>query len=258
MVHLRLYVSLMSSTGLFKLQVLRMFGMSLEGAPVVWFHGLENKVKDDWRALAEAFLNQYVTDLEIDLSLRDLESTKQKPEESFKEYVDRWRSQLLRMRSRPSEKDQIKMIIKGTKPSIYNKLRRMTSMISDFRQLTETVMDIEEEEAENKKSRGQWQDRKSNGGSSRNEDAEVNMVQKRLFSNLREPMSQIFEKLKRQGLLRPLKPKPVPDPLPSKINPSLHCAFHQFPGHETDRCARLRHEIQNLIDAGKIPDPDRV
>ena len=90
------------------------------------------KVKDDWRALAEAFLNQYVTDMEMDMSLRDLENTKQEQEESFKEYVDRWRSHLLRMQTRPLEKDQIKMIVKGTKPPIYSKLRRMTSMISNF------------------------------------------------------------------------------------------------------------------------------
>ena len=66
-----------------------MFGMSLEGAPVVWYHSLEKKVREDWRDLADAFLKQYVTDLEIDLSLSDLENTKQMPEESFKEYVDR-------------------------------------------------------------------------------------------------------------------------------------------------------------------------
>lgn len=96
-VHLRQYLSLMSSAGLSKCQVLRMFGMSLEGAPVVWYHGLEKKTKDDWKALAEAFLNQYVTDLEINLSLWDLENTKQKPDESFKDYVDRWRGQLLKM-----------------------------------------------------------------------------------------------------------------------------------------------------------------
>ena len=95
----------MSSVGLSKRQVQKMFGMSLEGAPVVWYHSLEKKIKEDWRELADAFLKQYVTDLEIDLSLRDLENTKQKPDESFKEYVDRWRSQLLKMQTRPSEKD---------------------------------------------------------------------------------------------------------------------------------------------------------
>ena len=82
--------------------------------------------------------------MEINLPLRDLDNTRQKQEESFKEYVDHWRGQLLKMQTRPAEKDQIKMIIKDTRPSIYNKSRRMTSMITDFRQLREIVMDIEE------------------------------------------------------------------------------------------------------------------
>ena len=55
------------------------------------------------------------------------------------------------MQTRPSEEDQVKMIIKGTKPSTYNQLRRMTSMITNFQQLRETVMDIEEMEDENHK-----------------------------------------------------------------------------------------------------------
>ena len=79
--------------------------MSLKGAPVTWYHNLEKKVKDDWRALAEAFLNQYVTNIEMDMSLHDLENTKHEQKENFKEYIDRWRSQLLRMHTRPSEKD---------------------------------------------------------------------------------------------------------------------------------------------------------
>ena len=109
-------------------------------------------------------MNLYITDMEIDLSLRDLENTKQEQEKSFKEYVDCWRSQLLRMQTRPSEKDQIKMIVKGTKPSIYSKLRRMTSVISNFQQLRETVMDIEEMKDENHKFRDQ--NRNTTGGPS--------------------------------------------------------------------------------------------
>ena len=44
-VHLRHYISVMSSVGLSQCQVKKMFGMSLEGAPVVWYHSLEKKVK---------------------------------------------------------------------------------------------------------------------------------------------------------------------------------------------------------------------
>ena len=68
------------------------------------------------------------------------------------------------MQTRPSEKDQIKMIVKGTKPSIYNKLRRMTYMISNFQQLREIVMDIEEMEDENDKFHSQ--NRNTDGGPS--------------------------------------------------------------------------------------------
>ena len=68
------------------------------------------------------------------------------------------------MHTRPSEKDQIKMIVKGTKPSIYSKLRRMTSMISNFQQLRETVVDIEEIEDENHKFHSQ--NRNTAGGPS--------------------------------------------------------------------------------------------
>ena len=65
--------------------------------------------------------------------------------------MDRWRGKFLIMQTRPSEKDQIKMIVKGTKPPIYSKLRRMTSMISNFQQLREAIMEIVEMEDENHK-----------------------------------------------------------------------------------------------------------
>ena len=32
----------------------------------------------------------------------------------------------------------------------------------------------------------------------------------------------------------------------------LHCAYHQGPRHETDRCTALRHAIQDLIDRGLV------
>ena len=75
-VHLRQYVSIMNAAGLSKRQVLKMFGMSIKEAPVIWYHSLEKMVNDDWRALAEAFLNQYVVDMEMDMSLCDLENMK--------------------------------------------------------------------------------------------------------------------------------------------------------------------------------------
>ena len=49
----------------------------------------------------------------IDVTLRDLEPTKQGVGETFSEYMTRWKTKAPRMVNRPNEKDQINMIIKN-------------------------------------------------------------------------------------------------------------------------------------------------
>ena len=39
---------------------------------------------------------------------------------------------------------------------------------------------------------------------------------------------------------------------PPQFRLDLHCAYHQGPGHDTDRCSTLRHAIQDLIDQGLV------
>ena len=62
------------------------------------------------------------------------------------------------------------------------------------------------------------------------------------------PMSQVFDKLKAKGLLKPLDPRPIPNPLPSRFDVNKICAYHQVPSHETDNFFTLCHAIQDLID----------
>ena len=49
----------------------------------------------------------------IDVTLRDLETTKQGVRETFSEYMTRWKTKVSRMVNSPNEKDQINMIIKN-------------------------------------------------------------------------------------------------------------------------------------------------
>ena len=58
-----------------------------------------------------------------------------------------------------------------------------------------------------------------------------------------------------KGLLQPLPNPNPPNPNTPDYNPNKHCKFHQNLKHSTDNCIRLKHEIQNLIDAGRIIDP---
>ena len=70
-------------------------------------------------------------------------------------------------------------------------------------------------------------------------------------------MSQVFDKLKTKGLLKPLDPRPIPNPLPSKFDVNKRCAYHQILGHDTDRCFTLHHAIQDLIKNKVITSPTR-
>ena len=76
------------------------------------------------------------------------------------------------------------------------------------------------------------------------------------FSNFNQPLSKVLEHLMQKGLLQPLPNPNLPNPNTSDYNPNKHCKFHQNLKHSTDSCMRLKHEIQNLIDSGKIIDPE--
>ena len=52
-----------------------------------------------------------------------------------------------------------------------------------------------------------------------------------------------------------LQPLPQRQPLPN-ANLKLYYKFHQAIGHDTDNYARLKYEIQDLIDSGKITVPE--
>ena len=67
----------------------------------------------------------------------------------------------------------------------------------------------------------------------------------------------MFEKLKAKGLLKPLDPRPIPNPLPTWFDVTKRCAYHQSPGHDTDKFFGLHHAIQDLIDNKVIASPTR-
>ena len=59
---------------------------------------------------------------------------------------------------------------------------------------------------------------------------------RREFHELYMLVSQVFEKLKAKGLLKPLDPRPIPNPLPARFDVTKRCAYHQNPSHDTDKC----------------------
>ena len=103
--YLKQYATYMKATGLSKTQITKQFPMSLEGTPIRWYYVLDLHVQADWNKLCTVFMKQYSLNFQLDISLRDLQNTKQKYNESFAEYLTRWREKLGQIRHRPAETD---------------------------------------------------------------------------------------------------------------------------------------------------------
>ena len=51
--------------------------------------------------------------MEVDIMRRDLKTTKQESKESFSTFITKWRAKAAQMMSRPSEEEQLVMVVKN-------------------------------------------------------------------------------------------------------------------------------------------------
>jgi len=86
-------------------QVLYAFPLSISSDASKWYYELDPKVTDSWELLASEFTNKYAYNTMLDVTLRDLEMTRQKPDEAFSEFLTRWRAKAVKMVNRPIEID---------------------------------------------------------------------------------------------------------------------------------------------------------
>ena len=85
----------------------------------------------------------------MDVSLRDLQNVKQKFNESFSEYLTRWRGTLSLMKHRPVESDQLTIVMEGCVPMLSRKLRDLE--IRNFEELHRFGVQKESDLAQDKK-----------------------------------------------------------------------------------------------------------
>ena len=131
--HVRRYLSIAKMKGLDEKQTLNAFPLSLTGGALRWYYSLNPSKTKVWNELVELFVDQFIFNTMIDVTLRDLETTKQRVGETFSEYITRWKGKTSRMVKRPNEKDQINMIIKSLLLA-YNS-RLLSLPISSFGEL---------------------------------------------------------------------------------------------------------------------------
>ncbi|RVW64709.1 hypothetical protein CK203_058021 [Vitis vinifera] len=319
--HLRLYSTVMRAHGLDEPQMITLFPLSLSGAAQRWFASLESSRRRTWDDLAQEFLRQFSFNTVVDVSRRELEALRQRTEESVSSFISRWRGKIAEIVDRPSERDQIQMVLRSLQPRI---ARHVVGVpFTDFGSLVMALYDVEDGIT-----RGLWADsspsdvkgkkpfigpRPTEVGAisssshghlvltirhtcqtlvlpsyatqgierpavsytatgqpcyaaqftarpaapyprpgAQQTSAPFALRTQRQFSQIGMPLSQALRKLTEAGLLTALTPRPLPQPIPAQFRMDLHCAYHQGPGHETDRCTALRHAIQDLIDQGLV------
>ncbi|XP_050258943.1 uncharacterized protein LOC126703933 [Quercus robur] len=140
--HIRRYLSIVEMKGLDEKQTLHAFPFSLMGGASRWYCSLDPSKTKVWNELVELFVDQFIFNTMIDVTLRDLETTKQGVGETFSKYMTRWKTKVSRMVNRPNEKDQMNTIIKNLL-SVYNS-RLLSSSISLFRELCDCGTRIED------------------------------------------------------------------------------------------------------------------
>ena len=71
-----------------------LFPMLLSGVAQRWFTSLEVSRRRTWDDLTQEFLRQFAFNTVIDVSRRELEALRQRPEESVTSFISRWREKI--------------------------------------------------------------------------------------------------------------------------------------------------------------------
>ena len=167
------------------------------------------------------------------------------------------------MITRPSEEEQIQMVVKNLLPIFHKHL--FAQYFLNFKALV--IASTQVEDAINngmlKNKEGSILEKVATHTT--NEEAvnvvgpqtstTVNFRPRRKFNELHMLMSQLFENLKLEGYLGPIEPQPPLSPLPKGYKSREFYKYHQEQGHQTDKCINLQHAIQNMIDKQVITPP---
>ena len=86
-IHLRLYNSVMRAHRLDKANLIMLFPMSLSGVAQPWFASLDASHHGTWDELDQEFLRQFAFNIIIDVSRRELEALRQRPDESVTSFI---------------------------------------------------------------------------------------------------------------------------------------------------------------------------
>ncbi|KAL4281308.1 hypothetical protein GQ457_03G011380 [Hibiscus cannabinus] len=285
--HLTMFCRRMTGYGRDDNLLVHCFQDSLSGSATRWYNQLSRHQIKSWKDLAKAFLEQYkhVSDMVPDrLTLQHM---KQKPNESFRQYAQRWRDVAVQVQPPLGEKETVVIFIQTLEGPILDRL--IGNATTNFADLVLSGELIENAVKSGKiDSGGSSSHRKTSYGK---KDHEVNSSgvynvgysksvtisqpdptaattpsSKKPESNssrpIREKLSitpipvtygELFPQLLKEGLVAVNYVSPLQPPYPHWYKPDAHCDFHGgIPGHNIETCITFKRVVQNLLNAGIV------
>ncbi|KAK8651960.1 hypothetical protein V6N13_141533 [Hibiscus sabdariffa] len=284
--HLTMFCRRMTGYGKDDKLLVHCFQDSLSGSATRWYNQLSRHQIKSWKDLAKAFLEQYkhVSDMVPDrLTLQHM---KQKTNESFMQYAQRWRDVAAQVQPPLGEKETVVIFIQTLEGPILDRL--IGNATTNFADLVLSGELIENAVKSGKiESGGSSSHRRSSIGRkdhevnssgiynvgyskpvtiSRPDLAATTQSSKKPESNssrpVREKLSftpipitygELFPQLLKEGLVAINYVSPLQPPYPFWYKADAHCDFHGgTPGHNIENCMTFKRVVQNLINVGKL------
>ena len=73
--------------------------------------------------MCSTFLKQYEYNTKLRVYIRDLKLTKQRPNESFSNFLTRFMNKVGLMKNKLAEKDQVRMVVRNVSPNLVERLQ---------------------------------------------------------------------------------------------------------------------------------------
>ncbi|KAI8571777.1 hypothetical protein RHMOL_Rhmol01G0145300 [Rhododendron molle] len=90
--HLTGYIRALSMWGVERDAMAQMFSQTLVGHALHWFTLSDERRKRSWEDICAAFIAQYDYNIQLEVTTRELESTKMDAKDTFADFVKRWRA----------------------------------------------------------------------------------------------------------------------------------------------------------------------
>src|SRR6185503_1786971 len=142
--HLRAFEIIMSIKGIDKKVFPSLFSLSLETVCQQWFFSLEKEKTSTWDSIANAFVDRYKCNIEVETDHRELEILKQKENEGFTSFFNKWRETSAKMIEVLSEKESVSLFIKMLQEK-YSKHLKYQNNLHIFKAVYDIGINIEDD-----------------------------------------------------------------------------------------------------------------